>query len=141
MRQTPPAEIPSGIGHRQEQPNTGKEAHIRTNQERPASPMRPGEETPIEGESDTEAMVTEDEKPTESGGTPRPDWKWHSETKPAEPARAPRHIDLEQIAYWVLWLQKSEECRKSWEKGWNEDQASKDETSQFGQGGPRRHYI
>ena len=72
-------------------------------------------------------MVTEDEKPTESGEIPLPDWKWHSETKPAEPARAPRHIDLEQIAYWVLWLRKSEACRKSWEKGWNEDQASKDE--------------
>ena len=71
--------------------------------------MRPGEETPIEGESDTEEMVTEDEQPTETGKTPRPDWKWHSDTKPAEPARAPRHIDLEQIAYWVLWLGKGEE--------------------------------
>ena len=125
MRQNQTAEIPSGSG--QEQPDAGKVAHIRINQERPASPMRPGEETPIEGESDTEAMVTEDEKPTESGEIPRPDWKWHSETKPAEPARAPRHIDLEQIAYWVLWLGKSEACRKSWEKGWSEDQASKDE--------------
>ena len=35
MRQTPTAEIPSGSGHRQEQPDTGKEAHIRINQERP----------------------------------------------------------------------------------------------------------
>ena len=127
MRQTPTAEVPTGSDHRPEQPNTEKEERIRIHQERPALPMRPGEETPIEGESDTEAMVTEDEQPTESGKTPRPDWKWRSGTKTAEPARAPRHIDLEQIAYWVLWLGKSEECRKSWEKGWNEDQASRDE--------------
>ena len=88
MRKSTTAEIPSGSGHRQEQPDTGNVAHTRINQD---SPMRPGEETPIEGESDTEEMATEDEKPTKSGEIPRPDWKWHSETKPAEPAQAPRH--------------------------------------------------
>ena len=127
MRQTTAVGVPTRSDHRQEQPNTEKEERIRIHQERPASPVRPGEETPIEGESDTEAMVTEDEQPTESGKTPHPDWKWHSDTKPAEPARAPRHFDLEQIAYWVLWLGKGEECRQLWEKDWNKDQASRDE--------------
>ena len=106
MRKSTTAETPSGSGYRQEQPDTGNVAHTRINQERPALPMRPGEETPIEGESDTEEMVTEDEKPTKSGEIPRPDWKWHSETKAAEPAQAPRHIDLEQAAYLVLWFSK-----------------------------------
>ena len=127
VRQTPAVEVPTGSDHRQEHPNTEKDERIRIHQERPASPMRTGEETPIEGESDTEAMVTKDEQPAESGKTPRPDWKWRSDTKPAEPARAPRHVDLEQIAYWVLWLGKGEECRKLWEKGWRKDQASRDE--------------
>ena len=74
-RQTPTVEVPTGSDHRQEQPHTEKEERICIHQERPASPMRPGEETPIEGESDAEAMVTEDEQPTESGKAPGPDWK------------------------------------------------------------------
>ena len=121
------AEIPPGSRHRQGQPDTGNVAHARISRERPASPMRPGEETPIEGESSTEEIVTEDEKPAASGEPPRTDWKWHKETKAAEPAQAPRHIDLEQTAYLVLWFQKSEACRKEWERSWSEDQTSKDE--------------
>ena len=127
MQKSTTAETPSGSGYRQKQPDTGNVAHTRINQERPASPMRPGEETPIEGESDIEKMVTEDEKPTKSGEIPRPDWKWRSETKPAEPAQAPRHIDVEQAAYLVLWFRKSKACRKEWEKSWSADQTSKDE--------------
>ena len=106
---------------------TAEEERARIPQERPASPMRPREDSPIEGDSDTETLRMEDEQPAESGKAPSQDWKWHSDAKPAEPARAPRHSDLDQTAYWVLWLGKSEECRQVWEKEWNKDQAKRDE--------------
>ena len=89
--------------------------------------MRPGEETPIEGESSTEEILTEEEKTTKSVEPPQPDWTWRRETKPAEPAQGPHHVELEQTAYLVLWFQKGEACRKRWERNWSEDQGSKDE--------------
>ena len=95
--------------------------------ERPASPMRPGEETPVEGESTTEAIGTDEEEGGGKGKDPKKEWKWRSETRPAEPAHALSHVELQQMTYLVLWFQKEEEHRKRWERNWKESQRDKDE--------------
>ena len=95
--------------------------------ERPASPMRPGEETPIEGGTSTEEIATDEEKDNKKGNKPEPDWSWHSKTKPAEPENCPSHVELEQVTYLVRWLQKDDEHRKRWEANWSECQKDKDE--------------
>ena len=108
--------------------NAEKTAQTYISREKPASPMRPGEEAPIEGESSAEEIVTEEEQAAKSVELPRPDWTWqHREAKPAERVHGPRHVELEQTAYLVLWFQKGEACRKRWERNWSEDPGSKDE--------------
>ena len=80
-----------------------------------ASPMRPGEETPIEGGTSAEEIATDEEKDNKKGNKQEPDWSWHSKTKPAEPEKCPSHVELEQVTYLVRWLQKDDEHRKRWE--------------------------
>ena len=97
------------------------------NRERPASPMRPGEETPIEGGASAEEIGTDEEKDSKKERNPEPDWTWHRTTKPAEPEHKPSQVELEQVTYLVLWLQKEDTHRKRWEAHWSEDQKDKDE--------------
>ena len=125
-------DTPTGSGNLQ--PQTPKEIAVQTelgttevqkrewkdkqpNRERPASPMRPGEETPIEGGTSAEEIGTDEGKDSKKERNPEPDWTWHRTTKPAE----------EQVTYLVLWLQKEDTHHKRWEAHWSEDQKDKDE--------------
>ena len=93
-----------------------------TVKETPASPMRPGEETSIEGGASTEEISTEEENITKMENSQEVQLAWHRKTRPAESDNGPSQLELEQVSYLVLWLQKDEIHRRRWEASWGADQ-------------------
>ena len=110
-----------------EQPRAQVAVPVEQREISPLTPLLPGDETPVEDGSTTEEPDSEEE-PDKAGKSSREEETkaWHKNTRPAEsplPKKNAQELSgkdcqmrLDQLAYLTLWMRKSTETRKMWEK-------------------------